>query len=84
MKRERSRRPVLASRALHVPIHDGHEPLLADEVFMTGTAAEVTPVRSVDGVAIGVGPVTRAVRDAYLATVGGLDEPWGMWLHPVA
>ncbi|MCA1480769.1 aldehyde dehydrogenase family protein, partial [Bradyrhizobium sp. NBAIM08] len=36
---------------------------LADEVFMCGTAAEVTPLRSVDGVELGVGPVTEAIRD---------------------
>ena len=35
---------------------------LADEVFMTGTAAEVTPVRSVDDHEIGVGPVTREIQ----------------------
>ena len=57
--------------------------LLADEVFMTGTAAEVTPVRSVDDVEIGVGPVTRELQKAYLATVNGLDERWSSWLDHV-
>ena len=51
--------------------------MLADEVFMTGTAAEVTPVRSVDDIEIGVGPVTRELQKAYLATVNGLDETLG-------
>ncbi len=53
--------------------------MLADEVFMTGTAAEVTPVRSVDDVEIGVGPVTRQLQKAYLAAVNGLDERWSSW-----
>src|SRR5436853_3956760 len=42
---------------------------LADEVFMTGTAAEVTPIREVDDQELGVGPVTRELQEAYLATV---------------
>jgi branched-chain amino acid aminotransferase len=57
---------------------------LADEVFMTGTAAEVTPLRSVDDHEIGVGPVTMAIQDAYLATVRGQSERWSQWLDPVA
>jgi branched-chain amino acid aminotransferase len=57
--------------------------LLADEVFMTGTAAEVTPVRAVDDIEIGVGPVTLALQKAYLAAVNGLDERWVGWLDVV-
>jgi len=56
---------------------------LADEVFMVGTAAEVTPVRAVDDHEIGVGPVTLELQKAYLATVGGLDERWSDWLDVV-
>lgn len=47
---------------------------LADEMFMTGTAAEVTPVREVDGRVIGpgeAGPVTRKIQERYFATVRG-------------
>jgi branched-chain amino acid aminotransferase len=58
--------------------------LLADEVLMTGTAAEVTPVRSVDDVQIGVGEVTRELQRAYRAAVTGLDERWSAWLRHVA
>lgn len=58
--------------------------LLADEVLMTGTAAEVTPVRSVDDVEIGVGEVTRALQQAYQAVVTGLDERFSEWLRYVA
>jgi len=57
--------------------------MLADELFMTGTAAEVTPVRSVDDVEIGVGPITRELQKTYLAAVNGLDEQWSSWLDVV-
>jgi branched-chain amino acid aminotransferase len=56
---------------------------LADEVFMCGTAAEVTPLRSVDDAEIGVGPVTLELQKAYLDTVRGRSERWGQWLEPV-
>jgi branched-chain amino acid aminotransferase len=52
---------------------------LADEVFMCGTAAEVTPLRSVDDVEIGVGEVTRALQKAYLDTVRGASDRWAQW-----
>ena len=55
---------------------------LADEIFMTGTAAEVTPVRSVDDREIGdPGPVTRELQQAYLDTVRGRREQWSHWLE---
>ena len=52
----------------------------ADEVFMTGTAAEVTPLRSVDDHEIGVGPVTLELQKAYLDTVHGRSDRWSHWL----
>jgi branched-chain amino acid aminotransferase len=57
---------------------------LADEIFMTGTAAEVTPVRSVDDHEVGVGAVTLELQKAYLDTVRGKSERWGHWLDRVA
>jgi branched-chain amino acid aminotransferase len=54
---------------------------LADEAFMTGTAAEVTPLRSVDDVEIGVGPITLAIQEAYLDTARGRSERWAHWLE---
>src|SRR5918996_5153144 len=54
--------------------------MIADEVFMCGTAAEVTPVRSVDDVEIGVGPVTLELQKAYLDAVRGRDERYEHWL----
>jgi branched-chain amino acid aminotransferase len=56
---------------------------LADEVFMTGTAAEVTPLRSVDDVEIGVGPITLEIQKAYLDTARGVSERWSHWLEYV-
>jgi len=55
---------------------------LADEVFMCGTAAEVTPVREVDNRVIGEpGPITREIQKAYLDTVRGRREQWSHWLE---
>ncbi|MDX6453374.1 MAG: branched-chain amino acid aminotransferase [Gaiellaceae bacterium] len=56
---------------------------LADEVFMTGTAAEVTPLRSIDDHEIGVGEITLAIQRAYLDTVRGKSERWSQWLDHV-
>ncbi len=57
---------------------------VADELFMTGTAAEVTPIRSVDDHEIGdPGPITKAIQDTYLATVTGRDPQYSHWLEQV-
>jgi len=55
---------------------------LADEVFMVGTAAEVTPIREVDDHIIGrPGPVTVEIQKAYLDTVHGRSDRWSQWLE---
>jgi branched-chain amino acid aminotransferase len=55
---------------------------LADEVFMCGTAAEVTPIREVDDQPIGPpGPVTLEIQEAYLDTCKGRTERWSHWLE---
>jgi branched-chain amino acid aminotransferase len=55
---------------------------LADEIFMCGTAAEVTPIRSVDDHEIGAGPITRQLQEAYLDLVRGKgDAQWNDWLE---
>ncbi len=64
---------------------------IADEVFFTGTAAEITPIRSVDRIVVGKGqpgPVTHALQDRFLQIVQGhADDKYG-WLtlcnQPVA
>jgi branched-chain amino acid aminotransferase len=54
---------------------------LADEIFMTGTAAEVTPIRSVDDHEVGApGEITLKLQKAYLDTVRGGGERWSHWL----
>jgi branched-chain amino acid aminotransferase len=59
---------------------------VADEVFLTGTAAEITPVRSVDRTPVGngrCGPVTAALQDAFFGLFDGRTaDRWG-WLDPV-
>ncbi len=54
----------------------------ADEIFMTGTAAEVTPIREVDDHLVGPpGPVTKELQTAYLDTCRGKSERWAQWLE---
>ena len=48
---------------------------------MTGTAAEVTPLRAVDDVEIGVGPITLEIQENYLETARGRSERWAQWLE---
>ena len=60
---------------------------IADEAFFTGTAAEVTPIREVDGRRIGAGrrgPVTRKLQKAFFEVVNGRDQRHAGWLAPVA
>ena len=55
---------------------------VADELFMCGTAAEVTPVRSVDDHEIGApGAVTKAIQDVFFEAVRGRDERFSRWLE---
>jgi branched-chain amino acid aminotransferase len=57
----------------------------ADELFLTGTAAGVTPVREVDGRRIGSGdwPLTEKLRKAYSDVVHGRDVKHSSWLTPI-
>lgn len=58
----------------------------ADELFFTGTAAEVTPVRSVDRIPVGTGefPVTKQIQSAFFGLfTGETEDRWG-WLDPVS
>jgi branched-chain amino acid aminotransferase len=55
---------------------------VADELFMCGTAAEVTPVRAIDDHEIGApGPVTKAIQDVFVEVVRGRDERFSRWLE---
>jgi branched-chain amino acid aminotransferase len=78
------------ARRLDIPVEEKALPrealYLADEIFFTGTAAEVTPIRSVDRVTIGRGkrgPVTEELQKAFFDVIEGrADDEYG-WLTPV-
>ena len=62
------------------------EVYIADEAFFTGTAAEVTPIRELDGVTIGAGqrgPITERIQNAFFDVVGGRNPKYADWLTPV-
>ena len=57
--------------------------VFADEVFVTGTAAELTPVREIDNRRIGTGapgPITRLLQDTFFSIVRGEDSAHQSWL----
>ena len=59
---------------------------LADELFFTGTAAEITPIRSVDDLDIGngsCGPITRRIQAAFFGLFDGTTEDRFGWLEPI-
>jgi branched-chain amino acid aminotransferase len=59
---------------------------IADEVFFTGSAAEVSPIRSIDKIPIGAGrrgPITKKIQDRFFEIIEGrVEDPYG-WLHYV-
>jgi branched-chain amino acid aminotransferase len=59
---------------------------IADEVFLTGTAAEITPVRSVDKIPVGEGkrgPITERLQKTFFGLFdGSTKDQWG-WLEPI-
>ncbi|NRB70397.1 MAG: branched-chain amino acid transaminase [Xanthomonadales bacterium] len=58
----------------------------ADEIFLTGTAAEITPVASIDDLPIGCGsrgPITRQIQDTFFGLFSGATEDHFGWLEPV-
>ena len=59
---------------------------LADEAFFTGTAAELTPIREVDGRTIGggkPGPITQQLQERFFSIVRGTDLTHRAWLTPI-
>ena len=59
---------------------------IADELFLTGTAAEITAVRSVDKISVGkgaVGPITKAIQKEFYAIIRGEKPDRFRWLTPV-
>ncbi len=62
------------------------ELLVSDEVFLSGTAAEVTPVREIDNDAIGIGsrgPITEKIQSKFFDIVRGKDPTYFKWLESV-
>ena len=81
---------VTLARELGIPIVETVIPremlYIADEVFFTGTAAEVTPIRSIDKIPVGSGkrgPVTEKLQTAFFEIVEGKAEDRHGWLTPV-
>jgi branched-chain amino acid aminotransferase len=78
------------ARELAIPIVEQCIPremlYISEEVFFTGTAAEITPIRSVDKITVGkgvIGPVTRSIQKEFYAIIRGEKaDPFG-WLTPV-
>lgn len=65
---------------------DRTELYIADEIFLCGTGAQISPVTSVDHRAIAdgqVGPITAKLRDIYFAAVRGESERYRGWVTPV-
>ena len=59
---------------------------IADEMFFSGTAAEVTPIREYDRIAIGAGqrgPITEKIQSAFFDIVNGRNPKYAHWLTPV-
>jgi len=59
---------------------------IADEVFFSGTAAEITPIRSVDRITVGkgkIGAITKAIQDEFYGIVHGQKPDRYQWLTPV-
>jgi branched-chain amino acid aminotransferase len=77
------------AREAGIPVREAHIPremlYMADEVFFTGTAAEITPVRSIDKITIGAGkpgPVSTLMQTQYLDIVHGrVDDTHGWLTH---
>jgi branched-chain amino acid aminotransferase len=62
------------------------EVYIADEAFFTGTAAEVTPIRELDGITLGPGhrgPITERIQNAFFDIVGGRNPKYAHWLSMV-
>ena len=78
------------ARDLEIPIVESVIPremlYLADEAFFSGTAAEVTPIRSVDKISVGkgvTGPITKAIQKEFYAIVKGEKADRHQWLTAV-
>lgn len=80
---------IQIARDSEIPVHEldftREELFTADEVFLSGTAANITPIREIDGRTIGNGdhPITRRIQKAYLDAIHGRDDRYKAWLSYV-
>jgi branched-chain amino acid aminotransferase len=81
---------ITLCRDLGIPVAEQIIPremlYLADEVFFCGTAVEITPIRSIDRIKIGIGergPITKRIQDEFFALVEGKKPDRHNWLSPV-
>lgn len=82
---------ITLCRDLEIPLAERVIPremlYIADEVFFCGTAAEITPVRSIDRIKVGSGsrgPLTKRLQDEFFALVKGTKPDRHGWLTPVS
>lgn len=75
------------AKDLGIPVQESRFPrdelYIADEIFLTGTAAELTPVRELDDRTIGSGqpgPITKKIQEIYFAAVKGENPRYASWL----
>ena len=78
---------IEVARDKGIPVREANitrdELYIADEVFLTGTAAEVTPIREIDHRKVGEGrrgPITKTLQDAFFAIVAGRERKYESWL----
>jgi branched-chain amino acid aminotransferase len=78
-------------RELDIPVAEQMIPremlYIADEVFLCGTAAEITPLRSIDRINIGAGargPITKRIQEEFFAITSGKAPDRHGWLSPIA
>jgi branched-chain amino acid aminotransferase len=81
---------ITLARELDIPLVETIIPremlYIADEVFFTGTAAEITPIRSIDRIVVGKGrrgPVAEALQHAFFGVIDGSRPDGHGWLSPV-
>ena len=81
---------IRIARDLKIPVVEQMIPremlYISDEVFFCGTAAEITPIRSVDKISVGkgtVGPITKAIQKEFFGILNGTEPDRYHWLTPV-
>jgi branched-chain amino acid aminotransferase len=81
---------VKIAEDLNIPVKEQVVPremlYIVDEIFFSGTAVEITPIRSVDHIQVGkgvAGPITRKLQEEFFAITSGTKPDRHNWLTPV-